>query len=139
MKKFHFFVASAILTCSAVSSCAQGTASDHQDPEYYRAKLGVFQVTAFSDGTAPRHLDQILSDPDVANAECGTDHEAEPVEPSIHANFINTGTHMILIDTGVIASIHISFPGFSHVRKTDSGYKWYPVPYSASITELDPK
>jgi hypothetical protein len=55
--------------------------------------LGAFEVVAISDGTAARHLDQILSRPDIAVAEYAADHLPEPVNLSINAYLINTGSH----------------------------------------------
>jgi glyoxylase-like metal-dependent hydrolase (beta-lactamase superfamily II) len=71
-----------------------------QAPGFYRAMLGSFEVTALSDGTAPRHVDKILSKPDIAVSEYAADHEMEPVDLSINAYLINTGAHLVLIDTG---------------------------------------
>jgi glyoxylase-like metal-dependent hydrolase (beta-lactamase superfamily II) len=43
-------------------------------------------------------------------------------------------------DRGIlVASDHISFPGLGHVRKTGSGYRWSPIPYCATVSELCPK
>src|SRR6202034_4043674 len=50
--------------------------------------------------TAPRHVDKILSKPDIAVSEYAADHEMEPVDLSINAYLINTGAHLIPIDTG---------------------------------------
>jgi glyoxylase-like metal-dependent hydrolase (beta-lactamase superfamily II) len=69
-------------------------------PGFYRGRLGTFEVTALSDGTAPRQLDQILSDPAVVREELSADHESEPVPLSINAYLINTGSHLVLVDTG---------------------------------------
>ncbi|MBB5327816.1 MBL fold metallo-hydrolase [Tunturiibacter gelidoferens] len=71
-----------------------------QAPGFYRAMLGSFEVTALSDGTAPRHVDKILSKPDIAVSEYAADHEMEPIDLSINAYLINTGAHLVLIDTG---------------------------------------
>ena len=57
-------------------------------------------LIALSDGTAPRHLDQILSDPSLVRDELKADHQSEPVPLSINAYLVNTGTHVVLIDTG---------------------------------------
>jgi glyoxylase-like metal-dependent hydrolase (beta-lactamase superfamily II) len=43
-------------------------------------------------------------------------------------------------DRGIlVASDHISFPGLGHVRKTGFGYRWSPIPYCATVSELCPK
>ena len=73
---------------------------NRQAPGFYRGMLGAFEVTALSDGNAPRHMDQILSKPDIAIAEYAADHEVQPVNLSINAYLINTGSCLILIDTG---------------------------------------
>jgi glyoxylase-like metal-dependent hydrolase (beta-lactamase superfamily II) len=38
----------------------------------------------------------------------------------------------------LVASDHISFPGLGHVRKIGPGYRWVPVPYRATVSELCP-
>ena len=45
-------------------------------------------------------MDQILSDPATVRSELASAHEAEPIPLSINAYLINTGSHIILIDTG---------------------------------------
>ena len=71
-----------------------------QAPGFYRGQLGDFEVTVLSDGTAARHLDEILSNPGTVRDELTADHELEPIELSINAYLINTGSHLVLIDTG---------------------------------------
>lgn len=71
-----------------------------QAPGYYRGTLGAFEITVLSDGIAPRQMDQILSEPEVALAEYGAVHEPQPVNLSINAYLVNTGSHLVLIDTG---------------------------------------
>jgi len=39
----------------------------------------------------------------------------------------------------LVTSDHISYPGLGHVQRTGSAYRWAPMPYSAAISELDPK
>jgi glyoxylase-like metal-dependent hydrolase (beta-lactamase superfamily II) len=74
--------------------------SPTQTPGFYKGYLGTFEVTALSDGTASRHLDQILSNPELVREELNADHQSEPVAVSINAYLINTGSHLILVDTG---------------------------------------
>lgn len=71
-----------------------------QAPGFYRGKLGTLEITAISDGTAPRHLDQIVNKPEIVVAEYSAIHEPQPVSLSINAYLVNTGSHLILIDTG---------------------------------------
>jgi glyoxylase-like metal-dependent hydrolase (beta-lactamase superfamily II) len=74
--------------------------STKQNPGFYRGHLGSFEVIALSDGTAPRHVDRILSHPKVVRDELAADHQSEPVSLSINAYVISTGSHVVLIDTG---------------------------------------
>jgi glyoxylase-like metal-dependent hydrolase (beta-lactamase superfamily II) len=71
-----------------------------QAPGFYRGYVGAFEVIALSDGTATRHLDQVLNDATLVRDELRADHESEPVSLSINAYLVNTGSHLVLIDTG---------------------------------------
>lgn len=89
------------------SDAAAQVATEHapatahaQAPGFYRGYLGTFEVIALSDGTASRHLDQILSDPGQVRDELSADHQSEPVPLSINAYLINSGSHVVLIDSG---------------------------------------
>jgi glyoxylase-like metal-dependent hydrolase (beta-lactamase superfamily II) len=73
-----------------------------QAPGYYRMMLGDFEITALSDGTlaldvkklltntTPVRVDQLLKRAFLAN----------PVETSVNAFLVNTGTKLVLIDAG---------------------------------------
>ena len=98
---FGFIIASVTASASAMSVSIEVPAKVmKQAPGFYRGQLGAFEVTALSDGTAPRHLDEILSDHSTTRDELNADHEVEPVELSINAYLINTGAHLVLVDTG---------------------------------------
>lgn len=90
----------AIDAMAQVAAAQTPSRSTKQAPGFYRGYLGAFEVIALSDGTAPLHLDQILSDAGVVREELSADHESEPVPLSINAYLINTGSHVVLIDTG---------------------------------------
>jgi len=73
-----------------------------QAPGYYRMMLGDFEVTALSDGTVDLPVDKLLS-----NAKPGQVQKAlqraylnAPLETSVNSYLINTGTKLVLIDTG---------------------------------------
>ncbi len=85
---------------SEMPDAALVSKQNRQAPGFYRGMLGAFEITALSDGNAPRHMDRVLSNPDIALAEYAADHEALPVNLSINAYLINTGSHLVLIDTG---------------------------------------
>lgn len=73
-----------------------------QAPGFYRVMLGDFEVTALSDGTHPFPIDSVVED--VPKAEIARDLQRDflqaPVQGSINAFLINTGSKLILIDSG---------------------------------------
>lgn len=71
-----------------------------QAPGFYRMMLGDFEITVLSDGTASRHIDEIMSKPDQIRKTFANVHQALPIELSINAFLINTGSQLILVDTG---------------------------------------
>jgi glyoxylase-like metal-dependent hydrolase (beta-lactamase superfamily II) len=73
-----------------------------QAPGYYRMMVGTAEVTAISDGTVTIPLDQLLTNttPARLNALLARSHLAPQVETSINAYVVNTGTHLVLVDTG---------------------------------------
>ena len=73
-----------------------------QAPGYYRLMLGDFEVTALSDGTVALPVDKLLTN---TTAEKSTKALARsflkaPVDTSVNGYLVNTGTQLILIDTG---------------------------------------
>jgi glyoxylase-like metal-dependent hydrolase (beta-lactamase superfamily II) len=87
-----------------------------QAPGYYRLTLGSYEVTVLSDGTHPFpdaavltkpkpasgavELNLFLSDASEARSLLAAADSTAPTEGSINAFLINTGTKLILIDTG---------------------------------------
>lgn len=86
----------------AASEAAAPLSSIRQAPGFYRMHVGKFEVTALLDGThafpvtrlmvgaKPGEVDRLLTRQDLAS----------PVEGMINAFLVNTGDHLILIDTG---------------------------------------
>ncbi|WP_208752603.1 MBL fold metallo-hydrolase [Corallococcus carmarthensis] len=74
-----------------------------QAPGFYRMRLGDFEVTALSDGTVPQTIRDIATHttPERVTALLARDLLQDPVETSINAFLINTGTALVLVDTGV--------------------------------------
>ncbi|WP_413736032.1 MBL fold metallo-hydrolase [Sodalis sp. RH21] len=73
-----------------------------QAPGYYRMMLGKFEITAISDGTVTIPLDKLLTNipqPELRE-RLAQNHLSTQVETSINAFVINTGTRLILVDTG---------------------------------------
>ena len=73
-----------------------------QAPGYYRVMLGDFEVTALSDGTLPLPVDTLLTNTTKAHADKALARSflKPPVDTSVNAYLINTGTKLVLIDTG---------------------------------------
>jgi len=73
-----------------------------QAPAYYRMQLGDFEVTALSDGTVALPLDQMMSNiaPEEVRQLLAQGFETLPVETSINAFLVNTGSKLLLIDVG---------------------------------------
>ncbi|HEY0208609.1 MBL fold metallo-hydrolase [Acerihabitans sp.] len=74
----------------------------HQAPGFYRMMLGKFEITAISDGTVTIPLDKLLLDipPAVLKQRLADEDMSTLVETSINAYVINTGSNLILVDTG---------------------------------------
>lgn len=73
-----------------------------QGPGYYRMMLGEFEITALLDGTHPFPVDTVMTGigQSTARADLARDDLTLPVQGSINAFLINTGTALILVDTG---------------------------------------
>jgi glyoxylase-like metal-dependent hydrolase (beta-lactamase superfamily II) len=73
-----------------------------QAPGWYRMMLGEFEVTALSDGTAPFRIHDLFTHiaPTQIDADLAQAYLKEPVEFSVNAFLINTGSKLVLIDTG---------------------------------------
>jgi glyoxylase-like metal-dependent hydrolase (beta-lactamase superfamily II) len=71
-------------------------------PGFYRMMLGDFEVTALLDGTIDLPVDKYLTHTTPAKVKLGLAKafETVPLETSVNAFLVNTGTKLILIDTG---------------------------------------
>ncbi|MBB3219461.1 MBL fold metallo-hydrolase [Pseudoduganella umbonata] len=80
-----------------------------QAPGWYRIALGRYEVTALLDGTHPFPAHEVLTrgtasldrtDPGLADRLLAAAYLKAPVEGSINAFLVNTGTKLVLIDSG---------------------------------------
>lgn len=73
-----------------------------QAPGYYRMMLGDFEVTAISDGTVALPVDKLLENttPEQVENALKNSYLKTPLETSVNGYLINTGTKLVLIDTG---------------------------------------
>ena len=73
-----------------------------QAPGYYRIMVGEIEVTALSDGTVGLPISKLLTDttPEVTEKALARSYLKDPVETSVNAFLVNTGSKLVLIDTG---------------------------------------
>lgn len=98
----------AVLTAASgavlVPTTAQAAAPQvkTQAPGYYRMMLGDFEVTALSDGTIDLPVDKLLTNIKPAQLEKALSRAylKAPVESSVNAFLINTGSQLVLVDAG---------------------------------------
>ncbi len=70
-------------------------------PGYFRVMLGEFEITPLSDGTVDLPVDQLLrQQPEQTKAELGQSFLKLPLETSDNAFLVNTGSKLVLVDTG---------------------------------------
>ena len=70
-------------------------------PAFHRILLGDFEVTALGDGTVDLPVDKLLKESPAATAKAlAKSFLKTPVETSVNAYLVNTGTKLILIDAG---------------------------------------
>lgn len=73
-----------------------------QAPGYYRLMVGDFEVTALSDGTVKLPIKDLLTNTTPAKVDKALKRAflTHPVETSVNAYLVNTGSKLVLIDTG---------------------------------------
>jgi glyoxylase-like metal-dependent hydrolase (beta-lactamase superfamily II) len=71
-------------------------------PAYYRMMLGDFEITALCDGILPIPVEKIITNttPDKVKAQLDKHFLKTPLDFSINAFLVNTGSKLVLIDTG---------------------------------------
>ena len=71
-------------------------------PGFYRMMLGDFEVTALSDGTVDLPVDKLLTNttPATVKSALAKSFLTVPLETSVNGYLVNTGTKLVLIDTG---------------------------------------
>jgi glyoxylase-like metal-dependent hydrolase (beta-lactamase superfamily II) len=94
-------VISASLLCASALHAAAPQIKG-QAPGYYRMLLGNFEIVALSDGTVPLDMSKLLTNTTPVRVDelLKRSFLANPVETSVNAFLVNTGTKLVLIDTG---------------------------------------
>ena len=105
MKFYHRLVFGMVIVLALpLFSVAQASAPQikTQAPGYYRMILGDFEVTAISDGTVALPVDKLLENttPEEVENALKNSYLKTPLETSVNGYLINTGTKLVLIDTG---------------------------------------
>lgn len=100
-----FVLAAACASSAFLTSLPAGAAAPfakEQAPGFYRLMVGDFEITALADGTVALPVDQLLT-----NTTQGEVKKALakfslslPLETSVNGFLINTGSKLILVDTG---------------------------------------
>ncbi|HKW83741.1 MAG TPA: MBL fold metallo-hydrolase [Burkholderiaceae bacterium] len=77
-----------------------------ESPGWYRTQIGRFTVTALWDGTLDMPVDQVFKRPGPAQLKAllGRAYLKPTVPLSVNAFVVDTGTHVVMIDTGTGAS-----------------------------------
>ena len=105
MKQYlNAIVSAALMACTAYTAPVMAEASmvKTQAPGYYRAMVGDFEVTAISDGTVSLPMIKLLTNtkPQAVAAALKKGFLMQPVETSVNTYLVNTGSKLVLIDTG---------------------------------------
>ena len=99
--KFTALAAAMALAAASTSALAAAPMAHSNAPGFYRVMLGDFEVTALSDGTVDLPIDKLLQQPAAATTkELSQSFLALPVETSVNGYLVNTGSKLVLIDTG---------------------------------------
>ncbi len=88
--------------CLALPAWAAAPQQKSQAPGYYRLALGTFEVTALNDGTVDLPVDKLLTGakPGQVEKALSRAYLKSPLETSVNAFLVNTGSKLVLIDTG---------------------------------------
>ena len=85
----------------ATAAYAAAPMAKTQAPGYFRMMLGTFEVTSISDGTLLLPVDKLLNAPVAQTQQAlAKAFVAAPLETSVNAYLINTGSQLVLVDVG---------------------------------------
>jgi glyoxylase-like metal-dependent hydrolase (beta-lactamase superfamily II) len=92
----------ALVFLCGMSALAGAPQLKAQAPGWYRMMLGDFEVTALNDGTFPLDLAKLVTNitPKALDEDLSRSFLTNPLEESVNGFLINTGTKLVLIDTG---------------------------------------
>lgn len=94
----------AMLSCGVLASAPAMAAAPMvktSAPAFFRTMLGDFEITAVSDGTVDLPVNQLLKQPQATtDGQLAKRFLVSPLETSVNTFLVNTGSKLILIDTG---------------------------------------
>ncbi|HEY5799117.1 MAG TPA: MBL fold metallo-hydrolase [Burkholderiaceae bacterium] len=92
----------ALMSAFAASANASAPLTKQGPPGFYRMTVGQFEVIALNDGTVDLPVNKLLTNttPEKVDYELGKSFLKSPLETSFNAFLINTGSKLVLIDTG---------------------------------------
>jgi glyoxylase-like metal-dependent hydrolase (beta-lactamase superfamily II) len=95
-------LAAALVGLAAHAALAEAPMVRTQAPGYHRLMVGDFEVTVVSDGSVKLPMGKILVDPDPSKIRSALERNymKDEVETSVNAFLVNTGSKLVLIDTG---------------------------------------
>lgn len=96
-------IASLALIAGLTSTTAMAAApmAKTSAPGYFRMMLGEFEITALNDGTIDLPVDKLLAQPEEKTRNALADaYLKAPLETSVNAFLVNTGSKLVLIDAG---------------------------------------
>jgi len=93
---------SVILWGSMTPALAAAPQAKFAAPGFFRMMLGNFEITALSDGTVDLPVDKLLTNTTPGKVDQALDKAflKAPLETSVNGYLINTGTKLVLVDTG---------------------------------------
>ena len=100
MRRAFALVATSVCLLGAAQAAAPQVKT--QAPGYYRVMLGDFEVTALSDGSVALPVDKLLTGTTPAKTQKALARSflKAPLDTSVNGYLVNTGTKLVLIDTG---------------------------------------
>jgi glyoxylase-like metal-dependent hydrolase (beta-lactamase superfamily II) len=101
IQRTRLAAAAALFAFASGAALAAAPMARNQAPGFYRTMLGDFEVTVLSDGTADLPMDKLLHNKPGKTDKALAEHFVKaPVETSFNTFLINTGSKLVLVDTG---------------------------------------